>query len=62
LLDKIKTFKPRIAVFNGKGIYEVFSGKKDFHFGRQPDVIDGTATVSTPLITLIWAINRQRPS
>ena len=46
LLDKIKTFKPRIAVFNGKGIYEVFSNSKDVRFGKQKDVIDGTETVS----------------
>jgi len=47
LMEKIKTFRPKVAVFNGKGIYEVFSGNKDFHFGKQPDVIEGTETVST---------------
>jgi mismatch-specific thymine-DNA glycosylase len=46
LIDKIKDCKPKIAVFNGKGIYEIFSGKKDFHFGKQPNTIDGTDTVS----------------
>nr|XP_023025455.1 G/T mismatch-specific thymine DNA glycosylase-like isoform X2 [Leptinotarsa decemlineata]XP_023025456.1 G/T mismatch-specific thymine DNA glycosylase-like isoform X2 [Leptinotarsa decemlineata] len=46
LLDKLRKFRPKIAVFNGKLIYEVFSGKKDFNFGRQPDVIEGTNTVS----------------
>lgn len=46
LREKIKVFQPKIAVFNGKGIYEVFSGNKDFHFGKQPDVIEGTNTVS----------------
>ncbi|XP_044741735.1 uncharacterized protein LOC123302730 [Chrysoperla carnea] len=44
LLEKLQHFKPKIAVFNGKLIYEVFSGKKDFCFGRQPDLIDGTNT------------------
>ncbi|XP_071453406.1 uncharacterized protein Tdg [Hetaerina americana] len=44
LLDKLQKFKPKIAVFNGKLIYEVFSGKKDFTFGRQPDFVDGTNT------------------
>nr|XP_023026419.1 pollen-specific leucine-rich repeat extensin-like protein 1 [Leptinotarsa decemlineata] len=44
LLDKLRKFRPKIAVFNGKLIYEVFSGKKDFNFGRQPDVIEGTNT------------------
>ncbi|KAL0268306.1 UNVERIFIED_CONTAM: hypothetical protein PYX00_010301 [Menopon gallinae] len=44
LLEKLQKFKPKIAVFNGKLIYEVFSGNKDFHFGRQPDFVDGTNT------------------
>lgn len=46
LLEKIKKYRPKIAVFNGKLIYEVFSGKKDFPFGRQSDFVDGTNTVS----------------
>lgn len=32
-------------MFNGKLIYEVFSGKKDFGFGRQPNLVEGTNTV-----------------
>ncbi|XP_066997243.1 uncharacterized protein Tdg isoform X2 [Anabrus simplex] len=44
LLEKLQKFKPKIAVFNGKLIFEVFSGKKDFSFGRQPDFVDGTNT------------------
>ncbi|KAJ8936444.1 hypothetical protein NQ314_012306 [Rhamnusium bicolor] len=44
LLEKLRKFRPKIAVFNGKLIYEVFSGKKDFKFGRQPDVVEGTNT------------------
>lgn len=53
LLEKLRKFRPKIAVFNGKLIYEVFSGKKDFKFGRQPDLVDGTNTVSK-LIFLIF--------
>ncbi len=45
LKEKIKKFKPKIAVFNGKGIYEVFSGSKNFAFGKQPDPVEGTDTV-----------------
>lgn len=45
LLEKLRKFKPKIAVFNGKLIYEVFSGKKEFGFGRQPSLVDGTDTV-----------------
>jgi TDG/mug DNA glycosylase family protein len=41
----LQRFKPKIAVFNGKLIFEVFSGKKDFTFGRQPELVDGTNTV-----------------
>lgn len=47
LLEKLQTFRPKVAVFNGKLIYEVFSGKKDFCFGKQPDTVAGTNTVST---------------
>lgn len=46
LLDKIRKFQPKIAVFNGKLIFEVFSGKKDFCFGKQPETVEGTNTVS----------------
>ncbi len=46
LVEKLKKYKPKIAVFNGKGIYEVFSGNKEFHFGKQPEPISGTDTVS----------------
>lgn len=44
LINKIKEYKPKIAVFNGKGIYEVFSANKEFHLGKQPEPIDGTNT------------------
>lgn len=46
LLEKLQRFRPKIAVFNGKLIFEVFSGKKDFNFGRQPECVEGTDTVS----------------
>ena len=45
LKDKIKQYQPKIAVFNGKGIYEVFSGNKKFNFGKQPNTVPGTDTV-----------------
>ena len=44
LLEKLRKYKPKVAVFNGKLIFEVFSGKKEFNFGRQPDFVDGTNT------------------
>ena len=46
LIAKIKEYNPKIAVFNGKGIYEVFSGQKEFIFGKQPEKIEDTDTVS----------------
>ena len=46
LTEKIRKYRPKIAVFNGKGIYEIFCNKKDFFFGKQPDKISGTDTVS----------------
>ncbi|XP_033150531.1 uncharacterized protein LOC108607335 isoform X2 [Drosophila busckii] len=44
LLEKLQRYRPKVAVFNGKLIFEVFSGKKEFHFGRQPDRVEGTDT------------------
>ena len=46
LLEKLQKYRPKVAVFNGKLIFEVFSGKKDFPFGRQRDFVEGTNTVS----------------
>ena len=46
LTQKIQQYRPKIVVFNGKGIYEIFSNKKEFYFGKQPDKIEGSETVS----------------
>lgn len=54
LLEKLQRFKPKIAVFNGKLIFEVFSGKKDFTFGRQPELVDGTNTVRNNFIIVLF--------
>lgn len=62
LLEKIQKFQPKVAVFNGKLIYEVFSGKKDFTFGKQPDTVEGTNTVSLTwhltewIVIAVWCI------
>ncbi|XP_075712771.1 G/T mismatch-specific thymine DNA glycosylase isoform X2 [Rhinoderma darwinii] len=51
LLQKLQKYKPRIAVFNGKCIYEIFSKEifgvkiKKFEFGIQPHRIPDTETV-----------------
>lgn len=49
--EKLKLYKPKVAVFNGKCIYEVFaniSSKSKFYFGLQPERIDDTAIWVTP--------------
>ncbi|KAI4482857.1 hypothetical protein M0804_008710 [Polistes exclamans] len=49
--EKIKLFKPKIAIFNGKCIYEVYANKTSkscFHFGLQPELIENTAIWVVP--------------
>ena len=44
LREKLCRFNPKVAVFNGKAIYEVYSGQKKFMFGRQPHQLPGSNT------------------
>merc|ERR1711997_1070562 len=44
LREKLCQFKPKVAVFNGKAIYEGYSGQKKFMFGRQPTPLSDGAT------------------
>ncbi|KZC13160.1 G/T mismatch-specific thymine DNA glycosylase [Dufourea novaeangliae] len=47
--EKLKTYKPKIAVFNGKCIYDVFAKKtNNFNFGLQPERIEDVALWVTP--------------
>lgn len=50
--EKLRRFKPKIAVFNGKCIYEEFANKKNrksqFNFGLQPEQIGDTALWVVP--------------
>lgn len=49
--EKLKLYKPKVAVFNGKCIYEVFANitsRSSFHFGLQPERIDNIAIWVTP--------------
>lgn len=49
--DKLKKFKPKIAVFNGKCIYEEFAdkyNKNSFRFGLQPQSVGETALWVVP--------------
>lgn len=51
LLEKLKKYRPSIAAFNGKGIYEIFCKEvfgitpKNLEFGLQPYKIPDTETV-----------------
>lgn len=55
LKEKMLKYLPKIALFNGKGIYEVFCGHKNFNFGLQPDPFPGCPnTVSLQLIFEVY--------
>ncbi|RWS29419.1 hypothetical protein B4U80_04869 [Leptotrombidium deliense] len=43
--QKLLYHRPKIAVFNGKGIYEVYARCKCQVLGKQPQPIDGTDTL-----------------
>jgi len=42
LRQKLLRLNPKVVVFNGKIIYETFSGLKKFNFGLQPDPVTGS--------------------
>ncbi|XP_029157439.1 G/T mismatch-specific thymine DNA glycosylase-like isoform X2 [Nylanderia fulva] len=49
--EKLRLYKPKIAVFNGKCIYEVFANiraNSKFYFGLQPECIGDTVIWVTP--------------
>ena len=56
ILNTMILGKIKIAVFNGKRIYKVFSGKKEFTFGKQHHCIDGTNTNLLPTLYLSCAL------
>lgn len=45
MIERMKELKPLVACFNGKGIYEIFSGGK-CTVGLQEQPLPGTETVS----------------
>ncbi|OQV24728.1 putative G/T mismatch-specific thymine DNA glycosylase [Hypsibius exemplaris] len=45
LRRKILQYRPRIVVFNGLGIYEAFTGGKEFSLGKQPEPLSGAPDV-----------------
>ncbi|XP_059092383.1 G/T mismatch-specific thymine DNA glycosylase-like [Tigriopus californicus] len=50
LKEKLLKYRPKIAVFNGKSIYQVYSESKKFMFGRQPEPLDHEGS------TWIWVM------
>lgn len=49
LHDKIKEFRPLVACFVGKGVYQQYSRKKDIPWGIQPEpMVPGTADFVAP--------------
>lgn len=44
MIERMKDLKPLVACFNGKGIYEIYSGGK-CTVGIQPQPLEGTETV-----------------
>src|SRR5438093_757624 len=41
LRDKLLSLRPLAVCFNGKSIYETFSGHRNFPFGLQPETLEG---------------------
>ncbi|PYI55421.1 mismatch-specific DNA-glycosylase [Paenibacillus flagellatus] len=49
LIDKIATYRPKVACFVGKGVYEQYSGRKDVDWGEQPEpVVPGVVEFVAP--------------
>jgi mismatch-specific thymine-DNA glycosylase len=40
LRAKLLRFRPRVVCFNGKSIYEAFSGRRNVTFGLQPETLE----------------------
>jgi TDG/mug DNA glycosylase family protein len=45
---KLLTYRPAVVCFNGKGIYEVFSGRKDIKMGLQTETLEGSLLFVVP--------------
>ena len=48
LADKLSRFEPLVVAFNGKGIYEAYSGRRDVTLGLQPERLGNTQFFVTP--------------
>lgn len=49
MLAKLQQYGPRVACYNGKGVYQALSGKRQFAYGRQPvQVVAGVIDFVAP--------------
>ncbi len=48
LRQKLLDFRPRVVCFNGKSIYQAFSGRRNVSFGLQPEHLDGALLFVMP--------------
>jgi|SRR5581483_941201 len=48
LRQKLLRFRPRVVCFNGKSIYEAFSGRRDVRFGLQQETLEGILLYVVP--------------
>jgi mismatch-specific thymine-DNA glycosylase len=48
LREKLLACRPGIVCFNGKGIYEVFSGRKNIALGLQEETLEGSLLFVVP--------------
>jgi TDG/mug DNA glycosylase family protein len=49
LMEKIERYRPRVACFVGKGVYEQYSGRSNVDWGEQPDpVVQGVTEFVAP--------------
>jgi TDG/mug DNA glycosylase family protein len=48
LREKLVRYRPAVVCFNGKSIYEVYSGRRNVSFGLQPPGEDGLTTFVMP--------------
>jgi TDG/mug DNA glycosylase family protein len=48
LRAKLLHFRPRVVCFNGKGIYEAFSGRRGITLGLQPETLEGMLMFVVP--------------
>jgi TDG/mug DNA glycosylase family protein len=57
LAQKLQTYRPQVACFVGKGVYEQYARQKDIPWGRQPQatvegVVDFVAPSSSGLVRM----------